>query len=321
MKVHGRLLAIAIVWLAAPLPRALSLQDQTGSFVLSVLRRDGIVIPFAAFDGRRWSSRWPDYLPRERPISLENIPKEWWGVERPSARMHLWSDGVRVGDVMVQGPTITPLMCAPRMTLKSDYKSAHPVPPRFELPFPKDGVLVSAAAPLAKIDSVDPASPEAQTVLGLATDAFNRQENVAATAFTDWRHPIKPDERKRVPVTVEALYRTSTDDPAWTAYFIEGVRQYPPRAEDKDGCGLATYASGWVVTGPERPHVQLRAQVTYCDRKGVGYMLPFGSVLAGGKKYWVFQYSGFEVESYEVVRPHRRGVEGAVAYPAGACVQ
>jgi hypothetical protein len=28
-------------------------------FVLGVVRRDGIVIPFSSFDGKRWDTPWP----------------------------------------------------------------------------------------------------------------------------------------------------------------------------------------------------------------------------------------------------------------------
>lgn len=319
MKVQAALLTLCLSPIAAFLPHVAAFQEQTGSFLLSVLRRDGVVVPFAAFDGRRWSKRWPERLPTERPISLDDIPDSWWGVKPPPRRMHRWSDGVRNGEVTVTAPAIGALMCEQRMTLRSDYTSSQPAPPRFVLPFPKDGLLVSGEVAVAKIETMDPASADGAAVLALALDDFNREESAAASAFTAWRHPVKPADRKKVPVTLEALYRAPTDDADSLAYFIEAVRQYPPDPKEPDGCGLATYVSGWVVTSPQRTNVRIGAQVTFCDRKGVGYMLPFGLVRADGKNYWVFQYAGFESESYAVIRPHRRGVEAAVSYNAGSC--
>jgi hypothetical protein len=130
---------------------------------------------------------------------------------------------------------------------------------------------------------------------------------------------VKEGDRKKMPVTLEALYRAPTEDPEWTAYFMESIREYTPGPNETDGCGLATFVSGWVITNRERATVRLGARITYCDRKDVAYMLPLGLVRADGKNYWVFQYSGFEQESYEVARPHRRNVETVVAYSAGAC--
>lgn len=319
MKVQATLLTLCLTLVAASLPHAAALQEQTGSFMLSVLRRDGIVVPFAAFDGRRWSKRWPERPPADRPISLEDVPDGWWGVKPPPRRMQLWSEGVRSGEVTVTAPVIGTLMCEPRMTLRSDYTPSQPAPPRFVLPFPKDGLLVSGDIPVSKIETLDTAGADGAAVLALALDEFNRQESAAASVFTAWRHPVKAADRRKVPVTLEALYRAPADDPESMAYFIEAVRQYPPGPNEKDGCGLATYVSGWVVKSPERTSVRIGARVTFCDRKGVGYMLPLGLVRADGKNYWVFQYSGFESESYEVIRPHRRGVETAVIYHAGSC--
>ena len=147
-------------------------------------------------------------------------------------------------------------------------------------------------------------------------------ESRAAGAFRSWRHPIKADRRKLVPITIEALYKAPSDSPEWTAYFVEAVRQFPPGPTEKDGCGLATYASGWVLRGPkDRTRLHLGAQVTYCDRKGVGYMLPFGLVQANRRTFWVFQYAGFEYEGYEVVRPTPGGPDVEVTYTVGVCAR
>lgn len=319
MRLQTALVTLCVTLLVPLAPHAASPQQEEGSFMLSVLRRDGIVVPFAAFDGRRWSQRWPERLPLERPISLDDIPDGWWGVKPPPRRMHRWNDGATAGEVTITVPVVTALMCAPRLALRSDYRSTEPVPPGFVVPFPKDGLLIAGEAALSKIDTLDPAAAESAGVLRLAIGEFDRAESAAATRFSSWRHPVKPADRKRAPVTLEAIYRAPADEAGWTAYFIEAVRQYPPDPGDADGCGLATYVSGWVVLGPNGVTVRLGASITFCDRKGVGYMLPFGVVRADEKNYWVFQYSGFEAESYEVIRPHRRGLDTPVVYSVGQC--
>lgn len=318
MKMHALLLAVLIL-LSAPAPAG-TMEEQTPPFMLAVLRRDGIAVPFAAFSGRRWSSRWPDRVPLEIPISLDSLPDRWWGVEPPPRRLRLWKDGAAAGDVTLTAPVITTLMCEARLAVRTDYKAAGPVPPRFVLPYPKDGLLVSGEVPVAKVEAVSRGSAAWNKVLLLATDEFNKQENSAAGAFTGWRHPVSSSRRKLLPISIEALYHAPTDNPEWTAYFMEAVRTYPAGPDDTDGCGLTTAVSGWVIVGPkDRARVRLSARVTYCDRKGVGYMLPLGLMHASGKTYWVFQFSGFEYETYEVVRPTSRGVESEVVYSAGFC--
>ena len=312
---------ILALLLALELP-APAFQEAASSFVLGVLRRDGIVTPFATFDGRRWRSRWPvDIRNREIPIALDDVPEDWWGIEPPPRKMTIWRNGARAGSVALNGITMTRSMCEPRLALKTDYKPAEPAPPPFERPYPKDGLVSSGDLPLERIQSVEKGSADWNRALILITEEFNREETAAARAFTSWAHPVSAGRRKLVPITMEAVYRAPTDDPNWTAHYVEAVRQYPPGLQDKDGCGLATFASGWVLLGPkDEAKVRITAKVTYCDRKGVGYMLPFGLIRANGKAYWVFQYSGFDDEWYEVAEPTRRGVESHIAYRAGSCL-
>ena len=46
-------------------------RDAGPAFTIGILRRDGIVVPFATFDGKEWRSDWP--MPKEHvdvPIAL-----------------------------------------------------------------------------------------------------------------------------------------------------------------------------------------------------------------------------------------------------------
>jgi hypothetical protein len=318
MKTLIILLAAVLTTLELPAPAA---QGRTPAFTLGILRRDGLVVPFAVFDGRRWKGPWPDDLrTKELPISIDDVPEAWWGIDPPPRRMTVWRDGERAGEIMLTGLSTTRHMCLPRLTVRSDYKPMAPVPPPFERPYPKDGLAVSGAMTVERIESVEKGSADWNRLLILLTDDFNREENRAASAFTSWRHPMKQDQRNRFQISLEAVYRAPMPEKGWTAHYLEAVRQYPPGPEDKDGCGLATFAQGWYMLGPNNQvRRRLSAIVTYCDRKGVTYMLPLGLVRANADTFWVFQSSGFEEEWYEVAEPTRDGVRPHVTYHAGGC--
>src|ERR1700760_1949162 len=79
-------LSLGGVVLAARAPR--------DAFGVGVLRRDGIIVPFAAFDGKKWIDNWP--LPDAEvhvPISVRDVPASWWGPTPPLEHWQAWIGG------------------------------------------------------------------------------------------------------------------------------------------------------------------------------------------------------------------------------------
>ena len=300
-------------------PSSTATQEQA-RFTLGVLRRDGAVLPFAAFDGKRWSAPWPATASAlDIPIALDDVPERWWGKPGPATEMVAWSDGASLGRLRLERPVRLPIMCEARIAVRSSYKSKQPPPPPFEQPFPKDGVVISGGHPIERLSSVPKDSAEWTNTQRAIGAEFDKAEDRAAGAFTAWRHPVPRGARPRFPIEVEAIYRAPMDEPEWDAYYVEAIREYPPGPED-EGCGLVTFVAGWIRIGPKNKVLfDLDGQIAYCDRKGGSYMLPLGLIRVAEKTYWIYQISGFDREWYVVARPTPRNIELHVEYPAGYC--
>ena len=312
------LVALGLTPALARVP-ASDLFDEKTAFLLAVLTRDSYAIPFAAFDGRRWKAPWPETRAVEMPISVDDVDKDWWGIGRRPGRMTLWSSGAKIGEVALTQLAMIKSLCSTRLGLKTDYKPREPALPRLKAPYPKDGLLVAGDITVDKIDTVEPGSAEWNRTLILITDRFNKTETAAARSFMAWRHPFDERQRRAQPLKLEAIYRAPDENPGWTTYFVEAVREYPARPADA-GCGVVTNGHAWVHLGPrDEIKIELSAQVTYCDRKGVVFMLPFGLIRAGGRNAWVFQLSGFEGEAYRVVDPEKNGTALLASFHAGSC--
>jgi hypothetical protein len=305
---------------SSPSPRAEN--GDSAPFTVAVLRRDGIVSPFAVFDGRQWTTPWPsDLRSVELPIDMAAIPPKWWGKPGLVSEMNAWVDGVNRGRIHVERSTVLPLMCEPRMALVSDYRSREAPAPSPEPPFPKDGLAISGTQPVGRIEILSKESPEWTPTATFLSAEFDDAENDAIDAFTAWKHPVPKAARRKMPVELEALYRAPMDTPGWMAYYVEAVKRYPPGPDD-DECGLVTSASGWMAVGSDgKRSATLNAQVTYCDRRDVSYMLPLGLLTVSEKTYWAFQLSGYGREGYMIVRPTPKRLEAPVKYSAGVCVR
>ena len=301
-------------------PRAQTAQAPSSTpFLLGVLHRDGLAVPFAAFTGKRWITPWPQEQRGEMPITIDDVDRDWWGIGERPQRLAVWSNGVKTTDVSIVALSQVKVLCSARLGVRTDYKPRELAPPRLRQPYPKDGLLVAGDATVGRIETVQRGAAEWEKALALIADEFNKNEKRAIRSFDAWEHPFSEEDRKDTPIVMEAMYRAASDAPGWTTYFVEAVRQYPARLRD-GGCGLATIGQGWVHMGPDgKRHVELTSRITYCDRKGVGFMLPFGTVRAGGRTYWVYQYSGYDAEFYQVVRPEPDDVKVVAGYHGGSC--
>lgn len=319
--------AAAVFALAAAAPAA---SDRTGGgqerrprVNLGVLRTDGVLLPFATFDGRNWNSRWPaDLTGRDLPANLAAIPDDWWG-DGPHTGWRLWT-GEQGGAKPIApiAPVTVFVGTLRRLGLRTDVPPGVLPPTPFELPFPKAGLAFSGDVRIESILTVSRYSATAAALLrSIAKDVEKAEERTVGglRRQAGWRHPFDRDARARIAPQMEAWYTTSIDDSATVVSYIEAVKKYPPQPEDR-GCGLETFITGWVFRAGKSeaaPKTELRASVMYCDRDKASYMLPFGRMTLEGRTYWAFQLSGHDHEWYSVaeLRPDR--VRYAAEYHAG----
>lgn len=312
------------VRLACLLLLAAILPADSSPFLVGALRRDGVVIPFAAFDGKNWKAPWPEGLNvvgEDVPVDLSLVPRDWWGRTGALTQLVAWANGVSRGVIHLDRGRLVRLrvMCSVRLGIPSDYRAPAPPPPMAPQPFPKDGLAVSGDQPVDAIQIVNSDSPEWTSAAREMTMEFDEAEERASRQFTEWHHPVPRIERRRFVPRIEAMYGAPMDETGWNAYYLEAVRLYPPGPDDR-GCGLVTSASGWMKVGPTgKRSFDLRARVTYCDREGVGYMLPLGLIKASGRNYWAYQISGFGRESYVIARPRPKEIVTDVSYTGGYC--
>lgn len=276
--------------------------------VLAVVRTDGVLLPFAAYNGRKWSAPWPSLdsgAAPELPVNLESVPRDWWGGEEPG-RWQLWT---RLADAP-RGVTLSSLVMVPigrtrQLGFRTNQPPVLPLAPPFELPFPKLGLAVAGEAPVTPISSVSTLSPAYNDFTARLREAFAEAEEKTIgriRASARWTHPFKREVRAQVPIALEAWYVTPLATGEERMSYVEAAKKYPVTPED-DGCGLETFVSGWVHHDEARQKVKvkLNAVVTYCDRRGVSYMLPFGQIRVNDRVHWVVQMSGRDHEWYAVV--------------------
>jgi hypothetical protein len=282
---------------------------QPPSFTLGVLRQDGILIPFATFDGR-WRNDWTEPLPTfEVPISLEDVVRDWWPGKRPQTDWTLWFPDGRSRPLKALAPAWVRAQCQANIGLRTDYEHPGPVAPPDTAPYPKVGLAVTSTLavepPIEPVAIVEEDSEDWRWLRGRLKKPFQDAENEAIRR-AGFKHPYTTLERLALPVTLEALYRTPDTNPGDLLYYFEIVRRYPekdPKKVQDPPCDVLTYASGWIRKSSAGPAAEpvVFAFVNDCNRWNATFMLPFGALRwASGRPLWVVQMSSWGREMYVV---------------------
>ena len=274
-------------------------------FLLGIMRRDGVIVPFAFFDGD-WSVPWPSGIQNlDLPVTLDAVPKKWWGGETPTS-WAFWPTG------RSESAAVTPIAPAViiagrerRLGLRTGVTSNEPLPNPYELPFPKEGLVVTGGVKVEAIPAVsNRAAAWKELTAALQADILSAEHKTVEKlrSGSNWTHPWSRDQRAAVPPELESWYTSTLEQPGFSLSYIEAVKKYPLQPEDA-GCGLETFISGWVYgnTRTKQPRSELVAKITYCDREGVSYMLPLGLLRLKNRTHWVFQTSSWESEWYAIV--------------------
>jgi hypothetical protein len=327
--------AYAILSLLA-LSAALAADGRAGAFGVGVLRRDGIIVPFAAFDGKTWSTPWPPPVfaggrggsgDLTVPINVAGVPSRWWGPTGPLETWQTWTEG-SPRTVRVQQPDWMESHCTRQIGLRTDYAAAQPAPPRTVQPYPKDGLAVSPPQALERIEILPIASPESRAIIGALLPVFNRAERETEERFG---HPVARRSREGVQPDVEAIYAVGSDP---RFYYVEAVRRYRDLSGSAE-CSALGWGSGWFVretlttAGPPRGDSTIRGamytsplmtvDILNCDRTNASYMLPLGAVRANDKLYWLAQFSGWRRERYVVLDMTPKKVQVVINKGGGGC--
>jgi hypothetical protein len=292
--------------------------EPRAAFAVGALRRDGVIVPFAAFDGKRWSSPWrPPSVELTVPINLRAVPSRWWG---PTKALDVWQARLLATTappraLRVVQPDWVDVHCVRQVGLRTDYVASADVPPRTVQPYPKDGLAVSPDHPVESIAVMPPEGPEPQGLSRALAEAFNNSER-KIESYGDG-HPISRRAREGVAPTIEAVYAYG-DHPR--VYYVEASRPYRQLGAAPGDCTAVAFGTGWFV----REGSQVRSLLTVvdllgCNRRGASYMLPLGVVREGGRLFWLAQFSGWDHERFVVAEIKPKTVEAVMSVWGGGC--
>jgi hypothetical protein len=312
------LMALSLGVLAAEW--SLQAGDGRKPFTLAVVRRDGVMVPFANYDGRNWSNRWPTpFVNAEIPITLRDVPGRWWGRESPSTTWTLWPLRGEPRPIQVTGAVLFDTHCVSNVGLKTDYQASEPIPPPFVHHQPKDGLAVTGDLPIERIEVLNQESLEWVPFREGLQRTIDEAESKAVPSWGDWRRTTK--SRATTPVSLEVLCRSPWLEPGAFLYYFEGLRRYErPSDKTASACDLVAFTQGFArAKGTSVGRTNGVTTLTDCQFAAADYMLPLGAFRIDARLFWAVQWAGRGRERYSVIEISEKTITYLIETPGGGC--
>jgi hypothetical protein len=294
---------------------AMAAADPRPVFGVGVLRRDGIVIPFAAYNGKNWETKWPTpRLDLVVPVDLRAVPSSWWGPTSALRAWDAWTGRAAPQPVEVTQLDWVDVHCLRQIGLRTTYRSDKTVPAPTVQPYPKDGFVVSPPQAVEPIELLSPSDREVQVITPDFLVAFNQAEREVENRYG---HSIKRQAREGIVPEIEAVYAYGHGP---RVYYIEAMRPYRRLGQSAGECVEVAFGTGWFSRERETTRsIATVLDLLRCDRYGASYMFPFGVLRLNGKLFWLAQFSGWDRERFVVIEIGRKTVEARINVFGGGC--
>ena len=287
--------------------------SQPQRFVLAIARFDGTLVPFAAYDDRRWERAWPEAGEQKNgPAALDGIASVWrTRREAVPATWRVWPvSGTGSIQARVSGAQVVEAHCESQVALETDLPPArakHPL---------KFGIGVDTDLPLGAIEQVQSGDPRWKTAEQIVTASFSKLEIAQSRMAND---PL-PRDRSAPAVHITELYGERRR-PGSPLYFVAEKRYRAARSPYDAQCHRRTVVTGWLfpTTGGALTLVDPTTFLTDCDRKEVTAAWPLGAVHLSDSLFWVLQEHGYEGEEYRIADLRSSAIRYRVTFHAGGC--
>lgn len=231
---------VILVALAASVATA-----QADRFAVAIVRLDGSLVPFAAYDAGKWQRAWPE---ADEALDIkpppDNVPSVWRrrGERVPTVWQAWPASGSAAVKAQVKGVEVAEAHCQHQVVLKTDLAGAKAEHPR------KLGIAIdTASVPVDAVEEVRRSDPEWATAEKVIPARFSELET--AQAAKD-RLPLPRETPAPVP-QFTVLYR-QVKSPGSPMYFIARktyrTAPYPPDPK----CTAHNRSATWRVA-PRRP--------------------------------------------------------------------
>lgn len=277
----------------------------------SLLRSDGVLIPYAIYENGKWSSSWPETGEENYDLkikTLSDVPREWLGNFSHIPRQWFVTElngGVKI--ITVTQPAYYSSHCEGNWGLKTDYP---PVVSAYGHT-PKVGLALNTK--LNVYPAINKQNLSANSlIINFVKEHFERAESVeiqkkqkenspVGNRLAYSGHRINAEQRNKVSISIVDLYQIKTvPNKESIYYFIAGRKYKKPKDFSDSSCEGISYYTGFIRhrAGDDYNILKHNFFITDCDMKYVINSTPLGIVKIQEQLFLFRENTYYESEAY-----------------------
>lgn len=313
----------------------LAQRTQESPFIVSLLRADGTLIPFAQYGNGGWWNPWPRPSPTPgsiyvesteiMPHSLGGLPEPWFRQCGQTPRTwYFWSPA---------GP-LTVLRTSNLVQVRAHSETNWAL----LTDFPKQGeggmhsqigVALSVNIKTDPMIEIKSNSTESNDIASFVKQIIEHDETAEldrlrgqrpASDFPILQFALTKEERARIETSLTKLYGSKSLVRGERLYYFEAEKRYQkPAASGVPSCEDISVFQGWLSTKGKGGVGLLdsRLFLTDCDRKGPGTARPLGTMIVKNQTFLFVYEHGWEDERYTILELDNSGLHRVLETDGG----
>jgi hypothetical protein len=292
-------------------------------FIISVLRADGTLVPFAQYGNGGWWNPWP--RPRQDAESIysekrEAIPHSLGGLTEPWFKQcgktpttwYFWATADTPTVLKASKTAQVENHSQTNWALLTDFPGQ---PPKNNTCHCNIGVALSVNQRVESMIEVKGDSIESKEALSFVKQIFDEEEDAKfnristegssapSNELSILGFPLSREERGKVMMSVKSLYRSKSDINGKHIYYFAVEKKYA-------GCNISLF-QGWLEVDAQlggEGMLDSHLSLTDCDMKGPTFTTPLGFMKLKDRTFLFVEEHGWEDESYTILELNHAGL-------------
>jgi hypothetical protein len=295
--------------------------QQETPLMVGVADTNGVIMPFAVYDGKQWSNPWPqeeyDGTSRIQQESvyttLGKIPKSWYApLNAIPEKWNIVQSGGKTGIINITRPALVFSHCFQRWALigeKSKKENVGKIGDFYRLA-PTLFLATTIHQQRSNITIPDKESDEYQEIYNAINSAITTYESAA-------KHPIPVGERDIVKTELLTIARNETIQNGSFIYYVEAKKDYEKNRSNP----CISYFNGWILKNSTNQLSFIRREFNIYRNEMMHLSSDrvFGVLTLDARSYWIIRDRGYEGESWLILDVSPSGTTPTLKVSGGGC--